>query len=486
MPQDLTPGPDPSKPILSATEVLRVPPDDPSIENEFAQLAASFAAETGGGLSPEMSADLALEIVLNEVSEQACLATGASGAAIVLQRNGEMICRASSGSNAPQLGSRLDAASGLSGECIRTRRTQRCDDVLEDPRVDREASQRLGVRSLMVIPLVRGSELAGVLELFSSVPRAFGERDELTLEALASRILSSLERATQPVPPLNKAAAISSPVSASFFERQEIGSEEIGSEEIGSESESNSEDEENSSRKGFDWIAWSLGGAVLACAALLGIALGRHVETPKTTLRPHLATPSSAVNAVSSESATVPPPVDVGTTSKPQIASPSAPSSTATTPSTAAKHKETTVPPGSLVVFENGKEVFRMAPAQKQAADTSSSAAQRGSGTQSASSIEPEKVMKISPAAVAGNLLHRVEPEYPEAARQQRIQGAVVVDVHIGRDGAVQDVQTISGPPLLAQASLDAVKQWRFKPRSVNGRPTEMQTRITLNFKLPQ
>jgi TonB family protein len=138
------------------------------------------------------------------------------------------------------------------------------------------------------------------------------------------------------------------------------------------------------------------------------------------------------------------------------------------------------------VVFENGKEVFRMAPAQKQAADTSSSAAQRGSGTQSASSIEPEKVMKISPAAVAGNLLHRVEPEYPEAARQQRIQGAVVVDVHIGRDGAVQDVQTISGPPLLAQASLDAVKQWRFKPRSVNGRPTEMQTRITLNFRLPQ
>jgi TonB family protein len=417
-----------------------------------------------------------LEIVLNEVSEQACLATGATGAAIVLRRNGEMICRASSGSNAPQLGSRLDAASGLSGECIRTRRTQRCDDVLEDPRVDREASQRLGVRSLMVIPLVRGSELAGVFELFSSVPRAFGERDELTLEALASRILSSLERATQPVPPENKAAAISSPVSASCFERQEIGSE----------SESNSEDEENSSRKGFDWISWSLGGAVLACAALLGIALGRHVETPKTTLRPHLATPSSAVNAVSSESATVPPPVDVGTTSKPQIASPSAPSSTATTPSTAAKHKETTVPPGSLVVFENGKEVFRMAPGQKQAAATSSSAPQPGSGTQSASSIEPEKVMKISPAAVAGNLLHRVEPEYPEAARQQRIQGAVVVDVHIGRDGAVQDVQTISGPPLLAQASLDAVKQWRFKPRSVNGRPTEMQTRITLNFKLPQ
>jgi protein TonB len=61
-----------------------------------------------------------------------------------------------------------------------------------------------------------------------------------------------------------------------------------------------------------------------------------------------------------------------------------------------------------------------------------------------------------------------------------------VLEVHIARDGAVQQVQVLSGPPQLAHASTDAVKQWRFRPRRVNGRSAEMQTRITLNFRLPQ
>jgi TonB family protein len=109
-----------------------------------------------------------------------------------------------------------------------------------------------------------------------------------------------------------------------------------------------------------------------------------------------------------------------------------------------------------------------------------------GSGVQRASSAEPDKVVDLSPAAAEGSLLHRVEPQYPEDARQQQIQGAVVLEVQIGGDGVVQNVQTISGPAELAQASMDAVKQWRFKPHLVDGRPTPMQTRITLNFRLPQ
>ncbi len=83
-------------------------------------------------------------------------------------------------------------------------------------------------------------------------------------------------------------------------------------------------------------------------------------------------------------------------------------------------------------------------------------------------------------------MLYRVEPEYPEDARRQGIEGAVVLDVRIGGDGAVQNAQLVSGPPELAQASIGAVKQWRFQPRRVNGRGAPMQTRVTLNFKLPQ
>ena len=62
--------------------------------------------------------------------------------------------------------------------------------------------------------------------------------------------------------------------------------------------------------------------------------------------------------------------------------------------------------------------------------------------------------MELSPAAAAGSLLHRVEPEYPQAARQEQVQGAVVLEVHIAADGTVQDVQVVSGAAQLA-ASVD-------------------------------
>ena len=111
-------GPDPSQPIRSTEIDLRAPVEDVSFDTDFANLAARFGAQSGGTLSLELCADLALEIVLNEIIEQACLATGATGAAIVLQRDGELVCRASSGATAPELGARLDRTSGISGECV--------------------------------------------------------------------------------------------------------------------------------------------------------------------------------------------------------------------------------------------------------------------------------------------------------------------------------------------------------------------------------
>src|SRR5215813_11406012 len=118
----------PGKPSTSADNLARLNEAEPATPSfDLAELAAKFSAHGGTGLSPELSTDLALEVVLNEIVEQACLATGASGAAIVLKRDGDLVCRASSGSTAPKLGSRLDGDSGLSGECIRTRRLVRCN-----------------------------------------------------------------------------------------------------------------------------------------------------------------------------------------------------------------------------------------------------------------------------------------------------------------------------------------------------------------------
>jgi protein TonB len=98
--------------------------------------------------------------------------------------------------------------------------------------------------------------------------------------------------------------------------------------------------------------------------------------------------------------------------------------------------------------------------------------------------VTPERVLALSPAAAANSLIHRVEPDYPEEARKRQLQGPVVLDIHIGQDGTVLDTKLVSGEPLLADAAMAAVRQWRFQPRLVDGAPAEMQTRITLNFRL--
>jgi len=83
-------------------------------------------------------------------------------------------------------------------------------------------------------------------------------------------------------------------------------------------------------------------------------------------------------------------------------------------------------------------------------------------------------------------LIHDVKPQYPPQARQARIEGTVVLLAVIGKDGSVRDVQVKSGSPLLAQAAIEAVKQWRYKPYLLNGQPVEVDTQITINFTLAE
>ena len=114
MAQPPTSEPGPAKAGVSATGALRAQPRNSNFETDLAQLAAVFSAH-GGGVSPELSKNLALEIVLNEIVVQACLSTGATGAAIALERDGEMVCRASNGETAPALG----LAAGLRFRALR-------------------------------------------------------------------------------------------------------------------------------------------------------------------------------------------------------------------------------------------------------------------------------------------------------------------------------------------------------------------------------
>jgi TonB family protein len=82
-------------------------------------------------------------------------------------------------------------------------------------------------------------------------------------------------------------------------------------------------------------------------------------------------------------------------------------------------------------------------------------------------------------------VVERVEPQYPEAARQQHLQGPVVLSALVGTDGAVRELKVVSGDPLLAKAATDAVRQWRFRPHRSNDGSVEFETQITVNFALP-
>jgi TonB family protein len=86
---------------------------------------------------------------------------------------------------------------------------------------------------------------------------------------------------------------------------------------------------------------------------------------------------------------------------------------------------------------------------------------------------------------VPSRLLQRVNPNYPSAAKQYRIEGAVSVSATIGPDGHVIEAKVLSGPPMLRDSAISAVKQWRYAPSTVNGRPVESSVNIVLQFKMP-
>jgi len=95
----------------------------------------------------------------------------------------------------------------------------------------------------------------------------------------------------------------------------------------------------------------------------------------------------------------------------------------------------------------------------------------------------PQRV-RVSSGVSAGNLIKRVQPNYPPLARQARIQGQVVLQAEISKEGTIQNLQLISGHPMLAPAAIEAVKQWRYKPYLLNGEPVAVDTQVVVNFTL--
>ena len=92
--------------------------------------------------------------------------------------------------------------------------------------------------------------------------------------------------------------------------------------------------------------------------------------------------------------------------------------------------------------------------------------------------------VRVSIGVQTANLIYQVKPVYPEIAKRTRIQGIVVLEAVISKGGSVDALRVISGHPLLTQAALDAVKQWRYRPTMLNGEPIDVVTTVTVTFTL--
>jgi periplasmic protein TonB len=96
----------------------------------------------------------------------------------------------------------------------------------------------------------------------------------------------------------------------------------------------------------------------------------------------------------------------------------------------------------------------------------------------------PVVPLLVSRGVMAALLIHRVQPDYPIAARMMHLTGTVQLRAVIGIDGSVRNLEVVSGNPILARAAIDAVRQWRYRPTRLSGEPVEVETAITVQFQM--
>ncbi len=430
-------------------------------ETYLADLAATLASHGGG----ESSADLALDLLLNQIVEEARSATNASGAALALARKGEMVCRATTGENAPDLSVRLNTNAGLSGACIQSQEVQRCDDTEADARVDAEACRRLQVRSILVVPVLDGNELRGIFEILSARPNAFDDRDARTLRALSWRVVDSIHHA--------EASAPSKPSATQAQSRGEVYVPRF------------LETQSTQTRRRDYWTG-ILATAVVCLAAFLAWFVGRagwQTAIDLATAQPAESAPPTTVAASTASSEKTPSANPKSGVHPPSRRSQNKAGGSAG-PSTSKPDTETSAPePGGLVVYEKGKVIFQI-PATDKSEPTAASSVQPASKRESDAGFTRKPVL-LPEEMSSAYLIRRIEPEYPEQARKEHITGLVVLKATVGSDGTVREVTDLSGDQQLVAAAADAVRQWRFKPYRANGQPVPFETRVTFDFTLP-
>ncbi len=376
------------------------------------------------------------DAILGAIAVAAHSLTGATGAAVAMPRDGDVVCVGRSGETAPELGARLNVDSGISGECLRTGVTMRCDDASRDFHVDAEVCRQLGLQSIAVVPLRGQHGRVGVLEAFSTESYAFSEANIEVLERLAGLAEAAWARgAVTEVPSGENGVAATEPATVVEAPAEPPPSvpAEVPLAQVREALATAQPEESPTSRK------WTYGA--LAVVALLAMTL-LSVYGWKAWYRSSVASKTSRPSASASSSGSmVPAPREnmeagVGSAStRPRVAP-------------ARSAAKTAGGPGMR------SEVVRRRPSAKAAVSGNVNGRAQSAATgeeipQIASSADPGDLGKALAAAPAlpklgvpisqgtggGVLVHKVQPVYPAEARRMHVQGNVVIDAMVTEQG---------------------------------------------------
>ena len=417
------------------------------------------------------------DVILGAIAEAAQALADATGAALAIQCDDAIICRARSGETAPGLGARLGADSGISGECLRTGRVLRCDDTANDPRVDPEVCRRLGLRSIAVVPLRGRYGPIGILEVFSMRACAFTDEHMGYLLRLAGLAEAAQERVIRR----------DKPVAASPEGRvPEARTKVIApSEQVGA------------LRRARNGLAVRLLGeekrrywAVSVAILLISLLAWRALRTPRSEVVPvaqsAVTTPETAAPEMVTALDLKPSPIRAGTRAS-------------------AIEASRAIQPAAKIEITDLTDASQNPPAAAASqlprpvgSDASGeieqvpqiSASDEGTSTKidrqvASSPAEPQSGAPLSQGILQAVLQYKVQPVYPQAALQQRLQGRVVLEATIEDDGTVAGVTVLSGNAILAQAAVAAVQQWQYRPALLEGKPVRTQRQITVRFAAP-
>ncbi|MGA7169848.1 MAG: TonB family protein, partial [Candidatus Sulfotelmatobacter sp.] len=436
--------------LISSDETGALPPRPSSQGGKFDRLIRENKKA-----DQVIRADAAVDLVLEQIVYQTRLSTCATGAFIGLTRNGQMVYRALNGATSAEFIAYLRRDARMVEACLRSSSMQHVHNSDNSSELDVSVCRSVGARSIVLFPVLNEtSEKLGVLGAFSPQADAFGAGDLVKIQSLSHRVADTLARVNERAGEL----AGNSPALAP----------EDGERRAPVPADRKTE------------AAWfAVGGRTwLTLALILGVLLLVGWELTRTTV------PRAGIHAAPRNSAVVAPtsstPVPVPSATAMPVSEPVNPAATATVPARVSKPlsvrtkqtgpdlqiEESPDDDASGIVLFEGKEV-------KPRSTKSSDLAEKNIS-------DPSGPVMIGEQAALDRLVNRVEPEYPDEAKAHHVQGQVVLDVLVNRNGKIERLSVLRGDPGLKAAAADAVGQWRFKPFARNGHPASFETQVTL------